>query len=601
MATAADIPNRFDCIINGVGYAFYDADGGKKFGFNDVKALYEYTPTFVAKQNTSGDFGDNQQDFWLTFTQRDWSLGETQRYMRVNDPVAVRRYWQGSSVEIGKPGQVTLQPTSTTLTTAALPLAIAGADLLTYFATSTNLYTIDTAGTIVDKGAHGLGASPGCMVFDPSGDLYFAGAATGIRKYDGAAFTTFSATTDTYVSLAFNANTLFAASSSALYSLSTTGVRTALFTWQGADGVAMALANTKLAAFGGKIAILRGADPTGTELWQYDSTGTAIIAKLPSGFVGSELAVLFGVVFVGGFVTAYGATATFKPSIFYYSNGTINKLWEAFAASASGLSMPMAAWQGGIVFVDTSRTLNPLMYYNPSTGGTSTLIASTSATIDPRLGVTKNTVAVANTLSGTSIYFYPTTTTSSSGTATTSLIDYESSLTKLFRGIKVEWEPGSDGNGGSIDVAYRVDDVDGAYTALQTGAVSGTEYTLTAISGRSISVKVTLNKGTSTSGPKLKRVAVRAAPKQPPFRRATYILNLTSVDGKNPVKLRDGTFDTNDGLMQVNNLSSVVTTATPVTIIDEIGTYTGIIEGDSFELRRIRGNEFVGFVQCREV
>jgi len=54
-----------------------------------------------------------------------------------------------------------------------------------------------------------------------------------------------------------------------------------------------------------------------------------------------------------------------------------------------------------------------------------------------------------------------------------------------------------------------VGDVDGSYTTLQTGAVSGTEYTLT---GRNISVKITLNKGTSTNGPVLKRHYIRAAP-----------------------------------------------------------------------------------------
>jgi integrase len=54
-----------------------------------------------------------------------------------------------------------------------------------------------------------------------------------------------------------------------------------------------------------------------------------------------------------------------------------------------------------------------------------------------------------------------------------------------------------------------VGDVDGSYTTLQTGAVSGTEYTLT---GRNISVKITVNKGTSTNGPVLKRHYIRAAP-----------------------------------------------------------------------------------------
>ena len=43
-------------------------------------------------------------------------------------------------------------------------------------------------------------------------------------------------------------------------------------------------------------------------------------------------------------------------------------------------------------------------------------------------------------------------------------------------------------------------------TRMRNRKTQGTEYTLTGVTGRSISVKATLNKGTSTLGPVLKRV-----------------------------------------------------------------------------------------------
>ena len=43
---------------------------------------YAYSPTFVERANVQGDYGDNQQDFFMTFSQKDWSLGEQQRYFR---------------------------------------------------------------------------------------------------------------------------------------------------------------------------------------------------------------------------------------------------------------------------------------------------------------------------------------------------------------------------------------------------------------------------------------------------------------------------------------------------------------------------------------
>src|SRR5690348_13885904 len=115
--TATDVGPKFDCLINGEGYLFAD--------MGDEKGEFGYTPTFVTRQNTQGDYGDNQQDFWLTATQRDWSLGEQQRYFRANDDDAKRRYWQGGAVDITIPGQVSIRPSIQSTSFANAPVTCA--------------------------------------------------------------------------------------------------------------------------------------------------------------------------------------------------------------------------------------------------------------------------------------------------------------------------------------------------------------------------------------------------------------------------------------------------------------------------------------------
>src|SRR3990167_6067956 len=104
MAVAADVPGKFDLVLNGEGYVCADME--------EVKAQFGYTPTFVARTNVQGDYGDNTQDFWMTFTQRDWSLGEQQKFYRQDEPRSPR-YWRGSNVGGRTAGQVPRRPKTT--------------------------------------------------------------------------------------------------------------------------------------------------------------------------------------------------------------------------------------------------------------------------------------------------------------------------------------------------------------------------------------------------------------------------------------------------------------------------------------------------------
>jgi len=158
------------------------------------------------------------------------------------------------------------------------------------------------------------------------------------------------------------------------------------------------------------------------------------------------------------------------------------------------------------------------------------------------------------------------------------LIDFDSSLSKQFRGIKVEFTLATDGDFGSVDIAYQLDGVDGSWTNLQTSAVSGTEYTFTNISGHAIAVKITLNKGTSTSGPVLKNLSVRGAPVMPVYPRGEYIFDCTASEAQ-PRELRDGTYHPLDGYDQVQNLITARNNTSPISVTDKInGTFTAFVD-----------------------
>jgi hypothetical protein len=99
----------------------------------------------------------------------------------------------------------------------------------------------------------------------------------------------------------------------------------------------------------------------------------------------------------------------------------------------------------------------------------------------------------------------------------------------------------------------------------------------------------------------LKKISVRAVPQQASFRKETFVIQCTGRDGHQPLRLRDGTFEGKDGLTLATALRTAATSSTPISITDEFGTFTGVIEADGFTLRRVRPNEFLAVVPVREV
>lgn len=604
-ATAADVPGLYDCVINGKGYVFLDSVE-ESIPFRTHRADYSFTQPFVERQNVSNQYGDNAQDFFLTVRQRDWSLGEQQKYYRAGQD---GRYWMGSNVDVTIPGQVSLSPSVSTLSFAGAVRAGArqpnnGAhDIVVVSAT--NAYNVDgTDGTITDLGAHGLGATPskfGIATDAVSNYISTTTAGTvGVRKLTGGVYSTFSATGSD--SLAFLNNTLYgfrlSGSGGDLIRYDTAGVATSLFAWKDAAGGQAPNVIPRLAPYGGKLLLLFPYAQEAAELWIYDGAGVARLDVFPENFYANDMEILYGVAYIAGsFIKSAGTgLVNVKPAVLWFDGSQVGLLWQANSFSSFTISFPsneqpgphaaLGVSSGRLIFTDD--TTGNIMAYNPSLGGVSTIGSYTVTGTYPQIISTG--LAQVHTRNQTTGYLFPSSTFPTSGYVISSLVDFDSSLTKVFRGVSVEFDSATDGNGGSVDIAYQTDVLTGSWTTLQTGATSGTEYTLSNVSGKRIAIKVTLNKGTSTAGPTLKSVNVRAAPRMPQYPRCTYVIDCTNTEG-DPRELRDGTYHPLTGYDQMQNLVSAAKSSTPITVIDKAnGSYTAFVDlndPDGFDVYEI--------------
>ena len=607
-ATAADVPGKFDCVINGFGYVFADSVE-PSLPFRSHRAIYDFTPPFIERQNVSAGYGDNTQDFFLTASQNDWSLGEQQRFFRSADKDRIRRYWAGSNIDPASvPGQVSLRAAVGTLTFGGAVRACSEGLGGVFAASATHLYLLDKTGSITDESTHGLGASPsqwGIASDSKNAFLSTTAAGTnGVIKWNGASFTTFSASGAD--SLTFVDNTLFGyrESSGDLVQWDTSGSLTSLFVWRGADGGALTGSGykTRLRPYGGKIAILRTVGVRGRgELWEYD-TAPSQLAEFPANFVAQDMEVVAGIILVSGYVSR---NSDLQPAIFYFVNGNTGLLWQSSVAGYTNPTWPaLAAYGDGVAFTDD--TTGKLMLYNIAVGGVHAIGSYTVTNATPMMAATKD--FLLHTRNATTGYYFPTSSTVTSGVLQSSLFDFDNALTKSFRGIKVDFDAPA---GATVDIAYQVDSVDSSWTTLKTGATSGVEYTLSGVTGHSIAKQVTLNKGSSSAGPVLKRTYVRAAPELPQYRSGTYIIDCTGSPDA-PRELRDGSYHPLTGFEQVQNLLTAARSTAPFVIVDRLNTFTGFIDlndSEGWDVYEVHPNvenpeksgAFLVRIKCREV
>jgi len=621
-ASGADVPDRYDVVFtlnNGTSYGFLLSDAVESsLPFRTHKAIYSYSATFLERENLSNSYGDNFADFFLTGTQADFSEGEGQKFFRVNDADSVRRYWQGQNVDtFSNPGNAVLTQKLITMGTSVDGMAICRSPLNApnnsypwYAADTTNLYKISPAGAVTTIGAHGIGAQPTCMVAD--GYSVYMGHAGGVRKYStySGTFSTFS-TSVTYVEkLAFLNNILFAYSYyyDTLYSLDTSGVATSQFAWENADGTTLENAATMrdMIPYGGTTYMIRQAS-NGIEIWVYDGAGCRVVGNLPPEFtMMPNSCVSNGILYIGGTVSM--TSSAYLPTIYYYVNGSIGKLWQAKTTTSSSQSPAVTAFEDGILFSDplTSNT----MRYDIALGGVNAVCHTSNAPVTLLSGNDACTIMLDGI--GDSLVWGNSTSYNSSGYIQTSQYDFDNTLTKYFRGLKIDADIPANS---SVDIAYQIDGAGGSYTTLQTGVTSGVEYDFpSTTTGHSISVKVTLNSATGSATPTLKHVYVRAAPTLQQFRYREFIFDLSggyrSEAGKVSRETRDGTPYPYDPLTAANNLTTVALQTVPFTVYDRfaLGGYTAITDlqpnnagYDGFAIYEERPGVFIARINLREV
>jgi hypothetical protein len=592
--TAADIPRPYDVVIDGWGFLFADTVQSNPFGVQ--RASYGRTPTFLPRSNVQGDYGDNQQDFFMILTQRDWSLGAGQKYFRSGDEESQRRFYDGIALDISVPGEVSLREALLSKTAAGAVVAMCDDADVIWFATSTNLYSLPTNETIADHGAHGLGVAPFPfgMVSDEQ-DVYLssvAGGTVGVRKWTGAAFSTFSASaSDT---LAYLNNSLYGFSGGVLYRYDTAGARSTIFTWKGADG-GTHVTDGRMRQYGGDLAVLLLKGPSGRgELHLYDGTAPSMVAQFPINFVPSDLETMYGIAFIAGRFTRHRTSVEYKPAIFYYAAGSIGLLWAADTWTTTDKPVAVNTFATLLVFNDDST--GTIRSYNLETGGVHAIASFTVAGSSPLISCSRD--HFLHSRNQTTMYMWPDTGIATTGYVTSSLFDADSSLTKRFQSVKLDVDIPA---GATVDIAYRLNDLDGAFTTIQAGALPGVEYTI-GNQARSVSIRVTLNKGSASTSPKLHRVYVRATPILNVYRQSRFLLNLTGRDGVGQLKRRDGvTFDSRDGHSMAVSLNAICDSQVPVTIIDRFGSFTGIIVADGYEIVEVRPENYIAVVTVRAV
>lgn len=450
-----------DIVLGGVGFTLYRArdEGPPTKGYTNEAVDYTYTPTFVPRQNQSGDMGDDQQDFFMTVTQNDWSGGEGRKFFRRQG--GEDAFWAGENImPTYVPGQVKM---ARSFTFAAL----AGATITGWW---NNAVYVKSTGQI---------ASPANEVGDALFSVYGPGATTKvIARYsvDGGATWTVQTTTaasaeiwndcidmtvgdDGYVYCLEGATTTTQAQVHRIKGPSATtadwdnwtaitGQCSCICYWN--KGVYVGTAAGKLGLttsaggavdtiqdFGGGVVIQLLGTPEGMyalylspqgdyRVFLYDGSTTREVFRLPRGWslpymietgvmpnkVTSSIFAMRtdamawseGVLYVAGLLPsqdahqAHKGDAPYHSALYYYSSGSSGLVWEADSSKYhhSWGCAAVSVIQGGIiVWVDGQN--DRVMAYDPTTSGAFCLTRGlmVSGALTSLRGTNPGTVAVS--------------------------------------------------------------------------------------------------------------------------------------------------------------------------------------------------------------
>jgi hypothetical protein len=366
MPTASDVPAVYDVVIDGNGYILDRT--------NDNRAELGYTPTFLPRTNVGASYGDDQQSFWLTATQNDWTGGEGKRFFRSGSHSF---YWSGQAIDVSLNGEVTLHWVGSTGTTGQAALSMTGVPSETpvWVGGSTKLYGLHvTGGAATDLGVHGLAGSATAAATDGIYVYVSDGATIRKMKILTSAWTDFSLTAGATDDLAFLNNTLYGFSGGVLSSFSTAGAATTLFTWKDATGTTKS-STGRLMPFGGDLYILRSDASQPAELWVYDGSTTALHASI-EGFTPGDFCGSLGLIFVIGFEARAGAGRGYYPTLYAVdSSAAITKLWRSPLPTTRLAGLSVTPGMGGVMFAAANAG-----YFNYDlASGAATQMASSSS------------------------------------------------------------------------------------------------------------------------------------------------------------------------------------------------------------------------------
>lgn len=432
LADVAQPKQRYDVVIDGVGYMKWRQtdDSLPSRVYQIVPETLQWSQQFIERTNVSGDFGDNQQDFFMTYTMRDWSGGEGQKFFRQQTDKD-RTYWDGSNVRPTEtPGAVVVGPrevqsslphtatpaalaynlafikeTSTGTIGDAMVIAICDVVLTTIF----TYYSLDGGASWTQMCA----TTPPSQAFDAcdliGGDdskIYLlvnhwigtSGTSkiftcTGVGASSWTAHTTLAKNVSM---IEFYNNGIYGVTGGALF-------QTIDVSGGGSDGALNTIKDLgggqviDMMAAGGVIYLLYCSSQGDHRLMQYDGTDVVEIARLPKGWRSPKpsesaidgsglnrrlrcLSYQDGIVYVGGSIpgndalVTQGNAFTYRSALWFYDGGDSGILWQSnfmLQTQKRGGGATCVIDGGIIVFAD--HIAERLMAYDPRTGGVFTL------------------------------------------------------------------------------------------------------------------------------------------------------------------------------------------------------------------------------------
>lgn len=466
-ATTPVAGQTHDIVIGGVGFTLYRAntDDNPSKVYTSEAVDYTYTPTFIPRNNSGQSYSDDQQDFFMNQTQRDWSAGEGSKYFRQGQ--SDRGYWAGEGVQPTLvPGQVR-QIAPVRSSSGGISGAGTGGVWVTLYVKGTGQIggTNDPGDTLARVGIIGTSST---IALEYSVD----GGATWVVQATTAASTAVKDTVDACLGddgYVYVLEGMRNTNSSAIHRIKAPSLASVAWeNWtpmskqasciayfQGGVYVGDSAGRLVLTVVGGTVTVIKDfgggvitqllstpeglyvmyLSPQGTyKVFLYTSGQPAEVLNLPKGWrqnyaiesgvwpdrtasgifamASQAMAWSEGVLYISGLTPARDhqqsrrGEANYHSALYYYSAGNSGYVWECETAPiyhhSYGAACTAPIMSGMIAWIDHQNTR--VMCYDPRTGGVSVLGVGTESSQAGMGGTTSGTITTAvNNNTGTTL------------------------------------------------------------------------------------------------------------------------------------------------------------------------------------------------------